>query len=193
MRPFLASATRYMDDYPEYLFACSQAQQLEWMKENYPALYARIVEKVHAGQFVPVGGTWVEPDCNIPCGESLVRQFLYGQRFFEVEFGMRCNEFWNPDVFGYSGALPQIMKLAGIRYFLTQKLSWNQFNKPANHTFLWEGIDGTRILTHFPPADTYNSEATVKEVLYNVSNFKDHERANESYLLFGYGDGGGRS
>jgi len=186
-----ATATRMMDEYPEYKFACSQAQQFDWMKENYPALYTRICEKVSAGQFVPVGGTWVEPDCNIPSGESLVRQFLYGQRFFESEFGARCTEFWNPDVFGYSGALPQIMKLAGIRYFLTQKLSWNQFNKPASHTFEWEGIDGSQILTHFPPADTYNSLANVKESLYSVSNFKDHERANESYLLFGFGDGGG--
>jgi alpha-mannosidase len=186
-----ASAVAYMDDYPEYRFACSQAQQLAWMKELYPALYARIVEKVQAGQFVPAGGSWVEPDCNIPSGESLVRQFLYGQRFFEAEFGSRCQEFWNPDVFGYSGALPQILKLAGIDYFLTQKLSWNQFNKPTSHTFLWEGIDGSQVLTHFPPADNYNCMAEVKEVLYNVSNFKDHERANESYLLFGYGDGGG--
>jgi alpha-mannosidase len=190
MRTF-ATATRYMDEYPEYRFACSQAQQYAWMKEHYPALYERIAEKVREGQFIPAGGTWVEPDCNIPSGESLVRQFLYGQRFFEAEFGMRCQEFWNPDVFGYSGALPQIMKLAGIQYFLTQKLSWNQFNKPTSHTFLWEGIDGSQVLTHFPPADTYNSVASVKEVLFNVSNFKDHERANESYLLFGYGDGGG--
>ena len=186
-----ASATRYMDEYPEYRYACSQAQQFDWMKEQYPTVYAAMLEKARAGQFIPTGGTWVEPDCNIPSGESLVRQFLYGQRFFEAEFGARCTEFWNPDVFGYSGALPQIMKLSGIRYFLTQKLSWNQLNKPASHTFLWEGIDGSRILTHFPPADTYNSVANVKEVLYNVSNFKDHERANESYLLFGFGDGGG--
>jgi alpha-mannosidase len=186
-----ASATRYMDDYPEYKFAFTQAQQLDWIKLNYPGLYARIAEKARAGQFVMAGGTWVEPDCNIPSGEALVRQFLYGQRFFESEFGTRCNEFWNPDVFGYSGALPQIMKLAGVDYFLTQKLSWNQFNKPANHSFLWEGIDGTRVLTHFPPADTYNSLANVKEVLYSLGNFKDHERANESYLLFGFGDGGG--
>ena len=186
-----STAVRLMDAYPEYKYACSQAQQFAWMKAQYPALYASMLEKARAGQFIPAGGTWVEPDCNIPSGESLVRQFLYGQRFFEKEFGARCQEFWNPDVFGYSGALPQIMKLAGIRYFLTQKLSWNQFNKPSSHTFLWEGIDGSRILTHFPPADTYNSVASVKEVLYNVSNFKDHERANESLLLFGFGDGGG--
>jgi alpha-mannosidase len=187
----LASAMRMMDAYPDYLFTCSQAQQLVWVKDAHPALYAQVRAKVQAGQFLPVGGTWVEPDCNIPSGESLVRQFLYGQRFFAAEFGARCAVFWNPDVFGYSGALPQIMHLSGIRYFLTQKLSWNQFNKPASHTFLWEGIDGTRVLTHFPPADTYNAMADVKEVLFNVSNFKDHERANESYMLFGFGDGGG--
>ncbi|HVN15903.1 MAG TPA: alpha-mannosidase [Anaerolineales bacterium] len=186
-----SSATQYMEMYPEYKYACSQAQQYEWMKEQYPGLYERIKDKVKSGQFIPVGGTWVEPDCNIPSGESLVRQFLFGQRFFQQEFGITCNEFWNPDVFGYSGALPQIMQLAGIQFFLTQKLSWNQFNKPASHTFLWEGIDGSRVLTHFPPADTYNSTASVKEMLYLVNNFKDHERANESLMLFGYGDGGG--
>ncbi len=187
----LASAVRQMDEYPEFIFACSQAQQLAWVKECSPALFDRIREKAAVGQFVPVGGTWVEPDCNLPSGESLVRQFLFGQRFFRREFGMTCREFWNPDVFGYSGALPQIMQLSGIDYFLTQKLSWNQFNKPASHTFLWEGIDGSRVLTHFPPADTYTSTASVQELLYNVNNFKDHERANESCLLFGYGDGGG--
>ena len=186
-----STAVRYMDEHPEYKFACSQAQQYEWMKDLYPPLFERIREKVAAGQFIPAGGTWVEPDCNIPSGESLIRQFLFGQRFFEQEFGMRCAEFWNPDVFGYSGTLPQIMRLAGIKYFLTQKLSWNQFNKPTSHTFIWEGIDGSQVLTHFPPTDTYNAMASVKEVLYNVSNFKDHERANESYMLFGYGDGGG--
>jgi alpha-mannosidase len=186
-----SSALRLMDDYPEYKFACSQAQQYAWMKESYPDLYSRIKERVAEGRFIPVGGTWVEPDCNLPSGESLVRQFLYGQRFFQQEFGQTCGEFWNPDVFGYSAALPQILHGAGINFFLTQKLSWNQFNKPASHTFLWEGLDGSKVLTHFPPADTYNSRADVAEVLFNVSNFKEHDRARESLLLFGYGDGGG--
>jgi alpha-mannosidase len=186
-----ATAINYMANYPDYLFVCSQAQQYAWIKENTPDLYNRIRERVRSGQFIPVGGTWVEPDCNIPSGESLVRQFLYGQRFFQQEFGIHCQEFWNPDVFGYSGALPQIIRGAGMRYFLTQKLSWNQFNKPASHSFWWEGIDGSRVLTHFPPADTYNANMSVKEVLYNVSNFKDHERSNESMMLYGIGDGGG--
>jgi alpha-mannosidase len=186
-----STALRLMEEYPDYKFACSQAQQYAWIKEMQPKMYAEIKRRVKEGRFVPAGGTWVEPDCNIPSGESLVRQFLYGQRFFREEFGLRCGEFWNPDVFGYSAALPQIMLGAGIRCFLTQKLSWNQFNKPANSTLLWEGIDGSQVLTHFPPADTYNATATVEEVLRDVTNFKNHERSSESYMLFGYGDGGG--
>lgn len=186
-----ATAVAYMDIYPEYKFACPQAQHLAWMKEQQPVLYEKIRAKVQAGQFIPCGGTWVEPDCNIPSGESLVRQFLFGQRFFRAEFGRICREFWNPDVFGYCAQLPQIMRGAGIEFFLTQKLSWNQFNKPTTHTFLWEGLDGSRVLTHFPPADTYSGIATVRQLLFHVRNFKDHERARESYYLFGHGDGGG--
>lgn len=186
-----ATATLYMEEYPEYRFACSQAQQWDWMKSMQPALYEKMRELAREGRFIPVGGTWIEPDCNIPSGESLVRQFLVGQRFFETECGVRSNIFWNPDVFGYSGQLPQIMRGAGIEYFLTQKLSWNQFNKPPNHSFHWEGIDGSRIMAHFPPADTYNAMATVRELNFNVRNHKDHERSRESYYLFGFGDGGG--
>ncbi|HEY8965696.1 MAG TPA: hypothetical protein VIM58_04585, partial [Candidatus Methylacidiphilales bacterium] len=186
-----STAVLMMDKYPEYKFVCSQAQQLAWIKVQQPALYRKIQEKAKKGQFVPAGGTWIEPDCNIPSGESLVRQFLVGQRFFKKEFGSHCGEFWNPDVFGYSGALPQILRGAGIEYFLTQKLSWNQLNRPTSSTFLWEGIDGSRVLTHFPPTDTYNAVCTVEEVRKHITNFKDKERASESYMLFGYGDGGG--
>ena len=190
MRTF-SSQTAYMDDYPEFRFACSQAQQYTWIKERNPDLYARIAERVERGQFIPVGGSWIEPDCNIPSGESLVRQFLLGQSFFEREFGRRCREFWNPDVFGYNGQLPQIMRGAGIDRFLTQKLSWNAFNKPEYHTFRWQGIDGSEVLTHFPPADTYNGQADVAEIRRSATDFKDHDRSHSSYLLFGYGDGGG--
>ncbi|MBN2047081.1 MAG: alpha-mannosidase [Anaerolineaceae bacterium] len=186
-----STAVRYMDQYPEYKFTVSQAQQLEWMKDEYPELYGRIQEKFAAGQLIPTGGAWVEPDCNLPSGESFVRQFLYGQRFFEKEFGFHCDDFWEPDVFGYSAALPQIMKLAEIDYFLTQKLSWNQFNKIDMHSFYWEGLDGTQVLTHFPPLATYIAYGSVEEVLRNVTNYKDHEKTRESYLLYGIGDGGG--
>ena len=116
------------------------------------------------GRWIPVGGTWIEPDCNLPSGESLARQFLYGQRFFEAELGRRCTEFWNPDVFGYTAQLPQLMREARITRFLTQKLSWNRFTQPEHHTFTWQGLDGSEVLTHFPPADTYNAEATVAEL-----------------------------
>lgn len=186
-----STATTYMDHYPDYRFACSQAQQYAFVKEDNPDLFDRIRTKVKAGQFIPVGGTWVEPDCNIPSGESLVRQFLFGQRFFEKEFGRRCREFWNPDVFGYNGQLPQICNLAGITRFLTQKLSWNRFNKPHHHTFVWEGIDGSEVFTHFPPADTYNATASIEELRRNAARYKDHDRSRHSFMLFGFGDGGG--
>ncbi|MDX6476698.1 MAG: alpha-mannosidase, partial [Gaiellaceae bacterium] len=186
-----SSQTRYMDEYPEFRFACSQAQQYAWIKERNPDLWQRIRAKVEGGQFVPVGGSWVEPDCNIPSGESLLRQFSHGQRFFEDEFGIRCREFWSPDAFGYCSQLPQLLRLAGMTRFLTQKLSWNRFNRPDSHTFVWQGIDGSEVLGHFPPADTYNSVASVKELLYAQREFKDHESSSHSLLVYGYGDGGG--
>jgi alpha-mannosidase len=186
-----STQTRYMDEYPEYRFACSQAVHYAWIKERSPELWERIREKVAAGQFVPVGGSWVEPDCNLPSGEALVRHFLHGQRFFEHEFGNRCREFWSPDAFGYNGQLPQILRQVGITRFLTQKLSWNRFNRPEQHTFTWRGVDGSEVLGHFPPADTYSSDATVPDLLRTVREYKDHDGSATSLLVFGYGDGGG--
>ena len=186
-----SSQTAYMARYPEFRFCCSQAYQYDWVREHNPDLYDRIRHRAAAGQWVPVGGTWVEPDCNLPSGESLVRQFLFGQRFFEREFGRRHREFWNPDVFGYNGQLPQIMRGAGIDRFLTQKLSWNRFNAPAHHTFTWQGVDGSEVLAHFPPADTYNATAEIEELRRNARNYKDHDFSHRSLLVFGFGDGGG--
>jgi alpha-mannosidase len=140
---------------------------------------------------VPVGGSWIEPDCNLPSGESLVRQFLVGQRWFEREFGRRHREFWSPDAFGYAGQLPQILREAGITRFLTQKLSWNRFNKPEHHTLVWQGDDGSEVLAHYPPADTYNSTVTVSELLKTSRDYKDHDHSRTSLLVFGFGDGGG--
>ena len=186
-----STAVRYMDEYPEYRFACSQAQQYAWVKERNPDLYERIRAKVASGNFVPVGGSWVEPDLNIPSGESLVRQLLFGQRFFERELGRRCNEFWAPDAFGYNGQLPQLVRGAGMSRFLTQKLSWNRFNRPEHHTFVWQGDDGSEVLVHFPPADTYNSAADVADLLKTANEYRDAEQSNVSLLVFGHGDGGG--
>ncbi len=180
-----------MDQYPDFVFACSQPAQYEWVKESYPDLYRRIKEKAAAGQWEPVGAMWVEADCNLPSGESLVRQLLYGKRFFMQEFGYETRILWLPDVFGYPGNLPQLIKETGCDYFLTQKLSWNDTNKPEHHTFWWEGIDGTRVFTHFPPADTYNGDFSPEQVESSARNFKDAASSNRSLYLFGYGDGGG--
>ena len=135
---------------------------------------------------------WVEADCNVPSGESLVRQFVLGKRFFLEEYGVETRDIWLPDVFGYSAALPQIMKEAGIDWFLTQKITWNDTNKFPHHTFWWQGIDGTRVFSHFPPADTYNGSAGSSERLPTPArNFKDHGRATARLYPFGCGDGGG--
>lgn len=124
-----ATVLRLMDQYPECIFVQSQAQLFDWVKKQHPSLFHAICDRVKQGRFIPVGGTWVEMDCNIPSGEALVRQFIHGQRFFEDNFSIRCQEFWLPDTFGYAAQLPQIMKQCGIDYFMTQKLSWNLFNK----------------------------------------------------------------
>jgi alpha-mannosidase len=186
-----ANVLALMDAYPEFKFACSQAAQYVMMAESDPDLFARIKAKVANGQWIPIGGSWVEPDCNLPSGESIARQFLYGQRYFEKTFGARSRIFWNPDVFGYAGQLPQLMREAGMDRFLTQKLSWNRFTSPPHHSFFWRGIDGSEVLTHFPPADDYNGMATMEQMRYHAANYKDADRSTEAIYLFGYGDGGG--
>ncbi|MGN8131011.1 alpha-mannosidase [Paenarthrobacter sp. 22069] len=180
-----------MDEDPDFVFSCSSAQQLAWIKESYPELFSRIREKVRAGQFIPVGGMWVESDTNMPGGEAMARQFVEGKAFFLAEFGIECREAWLPDSFGYSAALPQIVKAAGSRWFLTQKISWNQTNRMPHHTFEWEGIDGTRLFTHFPPVDTYNSDLSGRDLAHAERNYRDHGRGTVSLVPFGFGDGGG--
>jgi alpha-mannosidase len=186
-----ATVVRLMDSYPQFKFACSQAYQYDVIAKTDPDLFARIRAKVESGQWIPIGGSWVEPDCNLPSGESITRQFLYGQRYFEKVFGKRSRIFWNPDVFGYAGQLPQLMREAGMDRFLTQKLSWNRFTSPPHHSFQWRGIDGSEVLTHFPPADTYNGMASMAELRYHAANYKDADRTSAALYLFGYGDGGG--
>lgn len=180
-----------LDRYPEYVFVHSQASQYEWMEKEYPALFERIKAAVARGQWEPVGSMWVEADCNLTGAESLIRQFLYGKRYFREKFGVVTEDMWLPDVFGYSAALPQILAKFNIGFFLTQKISWNQINKFPHHTFWWQGIDGTRVWSHFPPADTYNANCEPKEVLYSVRNYRDDARCDQSLYVFGWGDGGG--
>jgi alpha-mannosidase len=187
----VSNVTQLMDDHPEFRFVMSQAQQLAWLKEHRPEVWARAQEKAKTGQFLPAGSLWVEPDTNITGGEALARQFVHGKRFYLDEFGVETEEMWLPDTFGYNAALPQLMKLAGVRWFLTQKISWNTTNKFPHHTFWWEGIDGTRIFSHFPPVDTYNSELSGAELAHSVRNFQDKKGSGRSLAPFGYGDGGG--
>lgn len=180
-----------MDEDPDLIFAASSAQQYLWVKERYPRLYERIRERVAEGRFIPVGGMWVEPDTNLPGGEALARQFIEGTRFFLEEFGVETSVVWLPDSFGYTASLPQIALAAGATSFLTQKLSWNETNAFPHHTFLWEGIDGSRIFAHLPPVDTYNSQLSQEELAYLAANFSQKSEASVSLAPFGFGDGGG--
>lgn len=180
-----------MERYPEHRFTCSQAQQYKWLEQLYPSLYDRVKSKVKKGTFQPVGGSWVEHDTNMPSGESLVRQFLYGQRFFESRFGQRCTTFWLPDTFGYSTQLPQLCRLAGMSRFFTQKLSWNNINNFPHTTFNWVSLDGSQVLCHMAPAETYTAEAHFGDVKRSVTQHKSMDQDPTSLLVFGKGDGGG--
>lgn len=186
-----ANVVNLMDQYPEFLFAMSQAQQLAWLKEHRPDVFARVREYVRQGRFLPVGGMWVESDTNMPGSESMARPFLYGKRFFLEEFDVETEEAWLPDTFGYSASLPQIVKAAGIKWFLTQKISWNTVNKFPHHTFDWEGIDGSRVFTHFPSVDTYSSDLSGGQLAHAARNFQEKGAASMSLAPFGWGDGGG--
>ncbi len=186
-----ANVVDLMDRDPSFRFACSSAQQFAWVKDRNPELFARIKDHVAAGRFVPVGGMWVEADTNMPGGEAMARQFVAGKRFFLHEFGIDTPEAWLPDSFGYSAAMPQIVAAAGAKYFLTQKLSWNQTNRMPHSSFLWEGIDGTALFTHFPPVDKYNSDLSGADLARAQKNYREQGVGTRSLVPFGWGDGGG--
>jgi len=186
-----SSAVELMDVDPAYRFSCSQAQQYAWIEDRHPKLFAAIGDRVERGQWIPVGGMWVEADMNLPSGESLARQIVFGQRYFEARFGRRCTEVWIPDVFGYPAGLPQLFAAGGMNRLVTQKLSWNKQNRFPHHTFQWEGLDGTQVLTHFPPVDTYNAEITPGDVAHANRRFLEHGWSSVSLMPFGHGDGGG--
>ncbi|WP_016905602.1 alpha-mannosidase [Streptomyces xiaopingdaonensis] len=186
-----SNMTALLDDEPEFVFAMSQAQQFAWLKEHRPEVYARVKQAVAEGRFVPSGGMWVESDTNMPGSEAMARQFVHGKRFFLDEFGVENDEAWLPDTFGFAAGLPQIIKAAGAKWLLTQKISWSRINSFPHHTFQWEGIDGTRIFTHFPPVDTYNCSMKGEEIAHAARNFKDKGAARHSLAPTGWGDGGG--
>ncbi|MGW2321732.1 alpha-mannosidase [Streptomyces sp. NPDC001680] len=186
-----SNMTALIEDEPEFVFAMSQAQQWAWVKEHRPEVWARVKKAVAEGRFVPAGGMWVESDTNMPGSEAMARQFVHGKRFFLDEFGIENEEAWLPDTFGFAAGLPQIIKAAGSKWLLTQKISWSRTNTFPHHTFWWEGIDGTRIFTHFPPVDTYNCSMKGSELAHAERNFKDKGRARHSLAPTGWGDGGG--
>ena len=179
-----------MDRYPEFHFSCSQAVQYHWVKEYFPELYARIKKRVKEGRWELCGAPWVEPDHNVPSGESLIRQYLIGNRFFEQEFGMRSHIAWVPDSFGYTWQLPQIMTKCGLTAFVTTKIDWSQFTAFPYSMFQWEGADGTKILAVMPPLN-YNGNPVPKDCIAQWSQFKQKEHVEELPFPFGWGDGGG--
>jgi alpha-mannosidase len=186
----LSTALCMAERYPEYRFCASQAQLFAWIKESEPVLFRRVAEAVRRGNIEPVGDAWVESDTNMPSGESLIRQIHEGRVFFQREFGIRSEVMFLPDVFGYSAALPQIMQGCGLKYFMTQKLSWN-INRFPHHTFWWEGLDGTRVLAHMLPEETYNSPASPGAVRKLEENYSEIGINNKALMLYGIGDGGG--
>ncbi|WP_248927645.1 alpha-mannosidase [Paenibacillus hamazuiensis] len=197
-----STVLRLMELYPDYIFLQTQPQLYDYIKTDYPEIYEQIRQRVSEGRWEAGGAMWLEADCNLTSGESLVRQILYGTRFFKNEFGTDCKYLWLPDVFGYSWALPQILKKSGIDMFMTTKISWNQYNRMPHDTFLWRGIDGSEVLTHFITTPdpggsegafyyTYNGKVTPHSVQGIWDAYRDKELNQSLLLSYGYGDGGG--
>ncbi|NRA37102.1 MAG: alpha-mannosidase [Planctomycetes bacterium] len=186
-----ATAIHLMEKYPEYIFTQSQAQQFLWLKEDEPALYKKVKKKIKEGRIEFLGAMWAEPDVNVTSGESIIRQILHGQRFWQQEYDMEAVEVWLPDTFGYSAAIPQICKKSGIDYFCTQKLAWSLVDEYPHHSFHWKGIDGTAVLTHLLPDNVYNSSALPHRIKGIEHNYSDSDVSSHTLCCYGIGDGGG--
>ncbi|HEU0166446.1 MAG TPA: glycoside hydrolase family 38 C-terminal domain-containing protein [Chloroflexota bacterium] len=206
-----STALRLMEAYPEYHFLASQVQHYAWLEEDEPALYRQVEARVREGRWEPAAAMWVEPDVNLTSGESLARQLLYGQRAIQARFGLRCGILWLPDTFGYSAALPQLMRSAGVHTMVTSKLSWNDTNAIPHDTFRWRGLDGTEVLAYLLTARidwsvdtwltdpehplrgvaTYNAHVTPYEVSSAWEHYRDKAQNDTVLYPFGHGDGGG--
>lgn len=198
-----ATVLKLMEEYPEYKFMSSQAQLYDYVKQDYPEVFEEIKKRVKEGRWEAEGGMWVEADTNVASGEALVRQFMVGKRFFRDEFGVDNKIMWLPDVFGYSAAIPQLIKKSGMDYFMTTKISWNEYNKFPYDTFMWRGIDGTEVLSHFPPSchvtvnerrdwqTTYNSKLRPLYVLGGYKRYSQKDLSKDYLMSYGFGDGGG--
>lgn len=185
-----STVLNYMERYPEYVFMASQPVQYEWMQRHYPELFRRIKRRVKEGRWEPFGAMWVESDCNLPSGESLVRQLVYGNRWLRKNLGVQSRTAWLPDAFGYAWTLPQILKKAQVDTFVTTKLSWNRYTDFPYSMFQWEGADGTRVTGLMPPG-SYNGNVKPKDLLEQHEKFKQKEHVDEVPFPFGWGDGGG--
>ena len=185
-----SSQLHNIEKYPDYIFGASQAQLYDWIKEDYPQLYERVIEAAKTPNWDVQGATWVEMDSNLISGESMIRQFYYGKKFFREEFDQDMKILWLPDSFGYSACLPQVMKLAGVPYFLTQKLSWNTVNKFPYHTFKWQSPDGSEVFAHMLPDDTYNGPVTGHRLKFGEKNYQERAISDHAIMLYGIGDGG---
>jgi alpha-mannosidase len=192
---------RLMEQFPEFHFTQSQPQLYDFVRQDDPDLFAAIQQRVEQGRWEPIGGMWVEADCNVSGPESLARQFLLGRAFFREQFGAEAESpvLWLPDVFGFNWALPQLIKQAGLDYFMTIKLGWNQYNRLPYDSFWWQGLDGTKVLTHFSttpgPSDfgvsTYNATATPEQAIGAWESFQQKELEQDLLMIYGHGDGGG--
>ena len=192
-----------MKKYPEYKFMSSQPQLYKYLKMDAPELYEEVKEMVKQGRWEVEGGMWVEADCNLCSGESLVRQFVYGKRFMMDEFGVDSKILWLPDVFGYSAALPQILQKCGVDKFVTSKIGWNEMNKMPYDTFIWHGIDDTPVFTHFMTAQdkvkgvepatnvTYNAKLNANQLRGAYDRYQQKDLYDDVLITFGFGDGGG--
>ena len=189
-----STVLRMMEMFPEYIFLQTQPQLYEYIKEDFPEIYEEIKKRIKEGRWEVDGGMWVEADCNLTSGESLTRQILIGSKFIKEEFGKEVEYLWLPDVFGYSWALPQILKKSGIDMFMTTKISWNQYNRMPHDTFKWKGMDGTEVLTHFittpepwnEPGSwfyTYNGLLTAKTVKGVWDAYSEKEKRTERFAV----------
>ncbi|MCR5756228.1 MAG: alpha-mannosidase, partial [Acetatifactor sp.] len=185
-----ANQMNLMDQYPDYTFVQSSAYHSEIIKEKYPALFEDIKKRVAEGRYEPNGGVWIECDCNIPSGEYLIRQFVWGQKFTRENFNYTSDAFWLPDTFGYSAALPQIMQGCGVKYFLTTKIAWNDTNEFPYDTFYWKGLDGSKVLVHFNRSHLWPDPVNMTDSILK-SGIKERAVSNMKLLSYGYGDGGG--
>ena len=186
-----ANALYLLKKYPDFHFVVSQPQQLEWVKEIDPKLYEEVLQYMKEGRIEAAGGGWVENDTNLPCEESLVRQELYGQKFWQEELGHYVNIRWLPDTFGYTACLPQVLRLSGQDSFMTIKISWSNRTQFPFHTFHWQGIDGSKVLVHMPPEGDYNSRANPTALMKAQEMLRPIDQKEDFLMVYGIGDGGG--